>query len=66
MTKRPFHHHRQAALTLLSQSPDLARKTAGFLGQVCVEPVLSEKQRNWLVKLLECHGLPPLAEGGAE
>lgn len=65
MTERPFAHHRQAALALLSACPDLPHKTAGFLGNVCVAVVLSDKQREWLVKLLDRHGLPPLAGGGA-
>ena len=63
MIERPFTHHRAAALALLSASADLPHKTAGFLGHVCVASVLSEKQRDWLSKLLDRAGLPPLAEG---
>lgn len=63
MTDVPYTHHRQAALALLSQCPDLPHKTAGFAGHVCVAIELSEKQRNWLAKLLEKAGLPPMAEG---
>ncbi|NTZ41781.1 hypothetical protein G7A66_01495 [Altererythrobacter sp. SALINAS58] len=63
MTDAPYYHHRQAALALLNQCPDLPHKTAGFLGHVCVAIELSEKQRGWLVKLLEKAGLQPLAEG---
>jgi len=64
MTEAAFLHHRQAALALLSQCPDLPHKTAGFLGHVCVAIELTEKQRDWLVKLLDRAGLPPLAMGG--
>lgn len=65
MIERPFTHHRPAALALLSLCPDLPHKTAGFLGHVCVAVILSDRQRDWLMKLLERAGLPPLAEGGA-
>lgn len=64
MTEAAILHHRQAALTLLSQCPDLPHKTAGFLGHVCVAIELTEKQRDWLDKLIERAGLPPLAKGG--
>ena len=64
MTEHPFNHHRKAALALLSECPDLSHKAAGFLGHVCVAPVLSDKQRDWLAKLLDRSGLPPLTEGG--
>jgi hypothetical protein len=66
MTECPFTHHRQAALALLSERPDLPHKTAGFLGHVCVAPVLSERQRDWLMKLLDRNGLPPLAGEGVQ
>ena len=66
MSKGAFPTHRQAALALLSQFPDFQHREAGFLGHCCVTPVLSDRQRNWLVKLLARHGLPPLAEGGAQ
>lgn len=64
MTDHPFTHHRKAALALLSERPDLSHKAAGFLGHVCVAPVLSDKQRDWLAKLLAKHGLPALAGEG--
>ena len=64
MTEHPFTHHRNAALALLSACPNLSHKAAGFLGNVCVAPGLSEKQLAWLEKLLDRNGLPPLAEGG--
>lgn len=65
MTDKAFANHRQAALALLSQCPDLPHKTAGFLGHVCVAATLTDRQRAWLEKLLERAGLPPLAKGGA-
>jgi hypothetical protein len=60
-----FPNHRAAALALLTECPDLPHKAAGFLGHVCVAPELSERQRDWLVKLLDRHDLPALAEGAA-
>ncbi len=66
MTSLPFNHHRQAALALLNQCPNLSHKEAGFCGHVCVADALSEKQRDWLAKLLERHGLLPLTKGGAK
>ena len=66
MTNRPFPHHRPAALCLLNSVPDLPHKAAGFLGHVCVAPVLSDRQRAWLVKLLQRHHLPDLADGGTQ
>jgi hypothetical protein len=66
MTDRPFTHHRAAALCLLNSVPDLPHKVAGFLGHVCVAAVLSDRQRDWLVKLLKRYRLPDLADGGAQ
>jgi len=65
MTEAPFMHHRPAALALLNQCPDLAHKAAGFLGHVCVAAAISDKQRDWLQKLLARYGLPRLVEGAA-
>jgi hypothetical protein len=65
MTKAPFLHHRAAALALLNGFPDLPHKAAGFLGHVSVAAALSDRQRDWLAKLLDRHGQPPLADGGA-
>jgi len=65
MTECRFSHHRQAALALLSDCPNLPHKTAGFLGHVCVAPALSDRQRNWLVKLLDRNGLPAVGGEGA-
>ena len=64
MIEQTFPNHRSAALTLLTQCPELPHKTAGFLGHVCVAPELTAKQLDWLVKLLDRNGLPSLAEGG--
>ena len=66
MTNPPFDHHRQAALSLLNQCPNLPHKEAGFIGHVCVADALSERQRDWLAKLLARHGLPSLSEGGGQ
>ena len=65
MTEHAYPNHRTAALALLNERPDLPHKAAGFLGHVCVASILSDRQRDWLVKLLDRNGLPPLAEGGA-
>jgi hypothetical protein len=66
MTNLPFDHHRQAALSLLNHCLNLSHKEAGFCGHVCVAVVLSNRQRDWLAKLLERHGLPSLSEGGGQ
>lgn len=58
--------HRQAALTLLCACPELSHKEAGFLGNLCVAPKPSTKQRAWLAKLLNRHGLRQLTEGGEQ
>ena len=66
MTDRLFPDHRQAALALLTSTSRLSRKAGQFLGQLAVDPSpISEAQANWLAKLLDRAGLPPLAEGGA-
>lgn len=58
--------HRQAALSLLCKCTDLSHKEAGFLGNVSVAGKLSSKQREWLARLLERHGLPQVTEGGEQ
>lgn len=63
MTNPPFDHHRQAALAILNDCQTLSHKEAGFCGHVCVTVDLSKRQRDWLGKLLERHGLPSLSEG---
>ena len=66
MTERPFPDHRQAALALLTSTSRLSRKAGQFLGQLAVDPSpMSDAQADWLAKLLDRAGLPPLAEGGA-
>ena len=67
MTERPFSDHRQAALALLNGTSRLSRKAGQFLGQLAVDPLpMSEAQADWLAKLLDRAGLPPLAEGDAQ
>ncbi len=67
MTDRAFPNPRQAALALLNAEQKLSRKAGQFLGQLAVDPSpLSEAQANWLAKLLNKAGLPPLAEGDAQ
>lgn len=64
---RPFPIHRQAALALLNDEQKLSRKAGQFLGQLAVDPSpMSEAQADWLAKLLDRAGLPPLAEGGGQ
>ena len=66
MTDRHFPDHRQAALALLTSTSRLSRKAGQFLGQLAVDPSpMSDAQADWLAKLLDRAGLPPLAEGGA-
>ena len=66
MTDRPFPDHRQAALALLTGNHRLSRKAGQFLGQLAVDSTpMSEAQADWLGKLLDRAGLPPIAEGGA-
>lgn len=66
MTERPFSDHRAAALALLKGTSRLSRKAGQFLGQLAVDSTpMSEAQADWLAKLLDRAGLPPMAEGGA-
>lgn len=66
MTDLPFANHRDAALALLCGNHRLSRKAGQFLGQLAVDPSpMSEAQADWLAKLLDRAGLPPMAEGGA-
>ena len=67
MTNRPFPNQRCAALALLNGGYRLTRKAGQFLGQIAVDPApMSEKQSDWLAKLLARFELPPLAEGGVQ
>ncbi len=66
MTERPFTNHRAAALALLNGTSRLSRKAGQFLGQLAVDSTsMTEAQADWLAKLLDRAGLPPMAEGGA-
>ena len=66
MTERPFPDHRAAALALLNSDHRFSRKAGQFLGQLAVDSMpMSEAQADWLAKLLDRAGLPPMAEGGA-
>ncbi|MEN8860246.1 hypothetical protein [Qipengyuania flava] len=66
MIERPFSDHRAAALALLNSTSRLSRKAGQFLGQLAVDSTpMSEAQADWLAKLLDRAGLPPMAEGGA-
>ncbi len=65
MTDAPFRNHRDAALALLNGKSRLSRKAGQFLGQLVVDPSpMSEAQADWLGKLLQKAGLPPLAGEG--
>lgn len=65
MTEPRFSDHRAAALALLNGASRLSRKAGQFLGQLAVDPTpMSEAQDDWLAKLLDRAGLPPMAEGG--
>ena len=67
MADQTLTYHREAALFLLNSDAKLSRKEGGFLGQIAVDPSpLSAKQAEWLAKLLERAGLPPMAKGGAQ
>ena len=60
---RSFPDHRSAALALLNSDARLSRKAGSFLGQCVVDVTeLTDAQTDWLTKLLERAGLPPLME----
>jgi hypothetical protein len=60
---RSFPDHRSAALALLNGDAPLSRKAGSFLGLRVVDATeLTDPQREWLTKLLERAGLPPLME----
>ncbi len=66
MTERPFTDHRAAALALLNGTSRLSRKAGQFLGQLAVDSMpMSKAQADWLAKLLDRAGLPPMTAGGA-
>ncbi|MEH3159827.1 MAG: hypothetical protein PGN08_13395 [Sphingomonas taxi] len=60
-----FASSREAALALLNSGSAFTRKAGSFLGQLVVDPTpLSDKQADWLGKLLARAGFPPLVDGG--
>lgn len=62
MAEEPFEDHRQAALVLLNGQSRLTLKAGRFLGQLAVDKSpMSEKQADWLNRLLSRARLPPLA-----
>ncbi|MCW6529722.1 hypothetical protein NED98_05640 [Sphingomonas sp. MMSM20] len=64
-----FPSARDAARALIHHAdPKLTRRSGQFLGGLLFDPegaVPTERQRAWLADLLRKHGLPPLADGGA-
>lgn len=57
--------HQRSAMSLLTAGVILKPREGQFLGGVAFDATpLTGKQRNWLVILLDKHGLPPLADGG--
>lgn len=60
-----FPNPRAAALALLNGDHRLTRKAGQFLGQLAVDTApLTPSQADWLHKLLDRAGLPPVAAGG--
>jgi hypothetical protein len=58
--------HQRAAMSLLTEGKLLKPREGQFLGGIAFDAnPLTEKQRNWLVILLDKHGLPPLTGGDA-
>lgn len=64
MSNAPFSNQRVAALALLNGDHRLSRKAGSFLGQLAVDPTSpTAAQADWLGKLLDRAGLPPLTTG---
>lgn len=62
-----FPDHRTAALALLNGNYRLTRRAGRFLGQLAVEKIiLSERQADWLAKLLDRAGLPPMMDPASD
>lgn len=62
---KTFIDFRLAARQLLTV-PSLSEKEGQFCGGLSYRPdPITEKQANWLRILLDRHGFPSLAEGGA-
>lgn len=67
MVDQTHSNHRLVALAILSCGTKLSRKEGGFLGQIAVDPAeLTPKQADWLAKLFERAGLPPMPKGGVQ
>lgn len=63
----PFSDHRAAAMAVLTSGAGLRPREGQFLGGLAFDAnPLTEKQASWLRILLDKHGLPPLANGGAQ
>jgi hypothetical protein len=57
--------HQRAAMSLLTAGKPLKPREGQFCGGIAFDASpLTEKQRNWLVILLDRHGLPPMSDGG--
>lgn len=67
MVDQTLSNHRWAALAILNSETKLSRKEGGFLGQIAVDPTpLTPRQAEWLAKLFERAGLPPMPKGGVQ
>lgn len=67
MVDKTRSSHRWAALAILNSETKLSRKEGSFLGQIAVDPTpLTPRQAEWLAKLFERSGLPPMAKGGVQ
>lgn len=61
----PFISPQAAALALLNSGQQFSRRAGSFLGQTAVDTKpLSQAQTEWLVRLLDRAGLPPLEQEG--
>lgn len=59
----PFIDHSAAALALLNSGRHFSARTGSFLGQCAVDPTaLAPEQSDWLARLLDWAGLPPVGE----
>jgi hypothetical protein len=62
----PFTDHRAAAMAVLTSGAALRPKEGAFLGQLAFDlNPPTTKQVDWLLGLLERHGLPTLEWGDA-
>lgn len=60
-----FSSPQAAALALLNSAQQLSRRAGSFLGQTAVDTKpLSQAQAEWLARLLDRAGLPPLEQEG--